>query len=146
MKSTDWAYFAGLFDGDGCVFAHNTSRNCVTYGVTLTNIDPRPLLTLQEIFGGQLRSTGARKFQRGDNESVERTLYRWVAGHRKAVPFAEGIVGYSVIKKEQLELLIVLSSLIVPGRTQSLSVDEIQRRDSVIDLIADEKKASWSLT
>ena len=43
-SETEIAYFAGLFDGEGCIGIYKHPRSGFSYKLTLSNTDPRPLI------------------------------------------------------------------------------------------------------
>lgn len=111
MRRVDWAYFAGLFDGEGsvtisqCVRKSNT-QSC-NAGVTVTNSslriannNPIPLLELEDVFGGRVREHKA-----GSDTWV------WICQGFKATEFAQGILPYVRIKPGQLEIFIAFAEL-----------------------------------
>jgi|SRR5262245_40038178 len=138
---TDNAYFAGLFDGEGCVFAHHgfnrKKAHRFNYGVHVSNTDPRPLLKLQEAFGGAVKPVPRLPHQR--------PLFKWIAYTRGAVAFAHEILPYTIIKRDQLEMMIALAQLCQLGRNEKLSKEEISERMDLIGRITMDKKNVWEL-
>ncbi len=87
------AYFAGFFDGEGCVGMY-TRR----YVVSLTNTDIRPILLAKELWGGTVycQKKEGRRYARQD-------LWIWhIYGH-KSKPFLEAIRPFTIIKKDQID-------------------------------------------
>jgi hypothetical protein len=111
MKLIEWAYYAGLFDGEGSVTISQVTRQTDTKscraGQTLTNMslrisnnNPVPLLELEKKFGGRVRQ-----------HSPSKQTYVWICQGYKAVEFAEKILPYSRIKPGQLEIYIAFAAL-----------------------------------
>jgi hypothetical protein len=111
MKNTEWAYFAGLFDGEGSVTVSHFKRktnsrsgkvgaDVFNYSLRIANNDPAPLIELEKKFGGKVRL-----------HSAKRESFVWIATSDDAVKFASGILPYCRIKGSQLEKFMVLMSL-----------------------------------
>jgi len=138
VKPTEWAYFAGLFDGEGSVTVAQVTRKTATVscraGVTVTNMalrisnnNPRPLLELEKKFGGRVRL-------HSPNLPVS---YVWIIQGHRSVEFAIGVLPYLRIKLEQVGLYIDFWELRrrkAMGRIP-LSEDELAARRTKIDEI-----------
>lgn len=135
MKQIQWAYFAGLFDGEGSVTIAQVTRKTDTRsckaGQTLTNTslrisnnNPIPLLELEEKFGGRVRFHSPSR-----NES-----WVWIVNGHKAVEFAKGILPYTRIKSGQLEIYIAFHALKrrKAEGTKKLTTDELAKRRAMI--------------
>jgi hypothetical protein len=134
MRNVDWAYFAGLFDGEGCVSIQQVTRKTATVscraGTTVTNAslrisnnNPAPLTELEQIFGGRVRLHS----RSGDS-------WVWICQGYKALQFANGILPYTRIKTGQLEIYIAFADLKRKKAlgTTSLSKKEIRDRERMI--------------
>jgi hypothetical protein len=117
------AYFAGLFDGEGCVNVTEVKpkpgRRSPTFQ-TLARVsmtDQRSLHLPLDSFGGTIRLT---------SKVGARPIWVWRVYHKTAKPFLEAILPYLVVKRLQAELLIELENG-VPGRggQKRVSVEEI---------------------
>jgi intein/homing endonuclease len=123
------AYFAGLFDGEGCINVAEVKprpgRRSPSFQTVaqVSMTDRRSLDLLLDSFGGSIRRT---------NKVGARPIWVWRVYHKAAKLFLEDILPYLVVKKLQAELLIELENG-VPGRgvQRSLSVDEIERRRKI---------------
>jgi hypothetical protein len=83
------AYWAGLFDGEGCVWWGNTPR------VSITNTYLPILRVLKEDYGGALRL----------NSNKGRRCYVWTASGDEAMRFLNFIKPHLVIKRAQVDLV-----------------------------------------
>lgn len=90
----DALYFAGFFDGEGCVAVYPRK-----YVVSLTNTDIRPLARAQELWGGHISSQSAES-RRG----AVQDLLRWQIYGQHSRAFVEEIRPYVLVKGEQLDL------------------------------------------
>jgi hypothetical protein len=105
-KDTDWAYAAGLVDGDGSINISKERRYdrpnpfYFRVNVRVAQTDMAALIWLKEIFGGciyfQNRQRGNRK-----------TCWCWSIRSRKLiVTFLESILPYLKIKQQQAQLCL----------------------------------------
>lgn len=135
MKKVDWAYFAGLFDGEGSVTVTQATRKTDTKscraGQTLTNMslrisnnNPVPLLELEHKFGGRVRT----------HSKTRSNSFVWIIQGDKSVEFARMISPYCRIKKGQLEIYLAFAALKrrkSQGRVK-LTKDELKARRQLI--------------
>jgi hypothetical protein len=142
MKKADWTYFAGLFDGEGSVTISQCTRKTATKscraGVTVTNQsvrisnnNPVPLLELEEKFGGRVR------FHSKTNSS-----YVWICQGYKEIEFVNGILPYSRIKRQQLEIYLAFAKLKrrkAMGKVR-LTKDELSERRKMISKLDKARK------
>ncbi|GAI69533.1 unnamed protein product [marine sediment metagenome] len=100
------AYIAGLFDGEGCVavdrryLPHNPG---LTIEAKIGITTPAPLYLCQRIFGGKVQVETRHK---GWHD-----CYRWRIFAKRAEVFFRVVEPYLIIKKDQANLAITLSSL-----------------------------------
>ena len=94
IQETTKAYFAGLFDGEGCVLVSQQSSLLVEIAMS----DKLPLTTLLDIYGG---SVGAYK-----KSASIKTVYQYTLAGREALNFLEDILPYSLNKRPQIELAL----------------------------------------
>ncbi len=104
MKKTDLAYFAGIFDGEGCVTikkvqkkttAGNTSRSH-SLQVDIGNTNEWLCRQFAFAFGGSVHS----------QKSTGKRVWRWQVAARKAGAFLEAILPYMRIKRPQVEIAL----------------------------------------
>lgn len=123
------AYFAGLFDGEGCInvveVKPKPGRHSPTFQ-TLAQVsmtDRRALDLLLNAFGGRIRQS---------TEKGSRPIRVWRMYHKSAKRFLEAVLPYLIVKKYQAELLIELESRVLGrGVQRRLSTDEIDRRREI---------------
>lgn len=100
ITTEDIAYFAGLFDGEGCVGLYNRSDgNGFASSISITNTNRIPLDELQSKFGGYVNSKKgiAKNFQ---------LIHNWVIYGKSSVKFLNLILPYLRIKTPQVLLLL----------------------------------------
>jgi hypothetical protein len=112
MTKLDWAYFAGLFDGEGSVTISQVTRRTATKscraGQTLTNMsmrisnnNPIPLLELERRFGGRVRP----------HSSSRENSWVWICQGAKSVEFTKKILPFVRIKPGQLDCYLAFAAL-----------------------------------
>ena len=105
-KEAEVAYFAGFFDGEGCVAAYRRK-----YVVSLTNCDVRPLLRARELWGGFVsRQTIAER------PGSVRDIWRWQIYGQKSRTFLEAIRPFTQIKREQIDTYLGVLDVLPHGR------------------------------
>lgn len=99
------AYYAGFFDGEGCVAAYNRK-----YVVSLTNTDIRPLKRAVELWGGFISSQSkeSRKWALQD-------LWRWQIYGQNSRAFLAAIRPYTVIKTAQIDAFVAILDVLPSG-------------------------------
>jgi hypothetical protein len=141
MTKDDWNYFAGLFDGEGHVSLWQGERSSgitvTTMTLDISNNDPRPLLELEEKFGGTVKA----------HSSGRPDAFRWWVTGNKAVEFAKGILPYTRIKREQLEIYIAFAKLKRRKAmgTTPLTEDELAKRRALIAQLKEIRGARWEV-
>lgn len=110
IAATDWAYSAGIVDGEGSIFIKRTKPNGRQRGkscqhtlvVIVTNTDLQLLDWLQGLFGG---SVGLPK-QPQSSAVIRgtRPCKVWQVGGARASAVLRGILPYMRIKREQAEI------------------------------------------
>ena len=100
------AYFAGFFDGEGCVAAYKRK-----YVVSLTNCDVRPLARARELWGGYISRQSATS-----RPHAIRDLWRWQIYGQKSRAFLEAIRPYTILKREQIDTYLGVLEVLPLGR------------------------------
>lgn len=96
IPSTELAWAAGFFDGEGYTGVRYKPRSCTLY-VDVSQTDPRPLYRLMKAIGGKVRGPYPRV---GNQKGV----YRWQGGDKgTAVALARMIPYLSEPKLEQYD-------------------------------------------
>ena len=111
MSKEDSAYFAGLFDGEGCVTTRNSHRTLI---LSVSQKDPAVLSELQEKLGsGRLGCWGGVwRLRISKREDVQRLIIM--------------ILPYSRVKRPQLE--VALQLLEMRGYRKSPQADELHEQ------------------
>jgi hypothetical protein len=105
MKNLDWAYYAGLFDGEGSVVLafcqrQTATKSCKKYSwvsnasLRISNNNPMAFYELEEKFGGKIHLHKNKK------------NHVWIVQGNLATEFAEKIIPYSRLKAEQLDVFL----------------------------------------
>lgn len=126
LLDAEKAYFAGLFDGEGCIHIsvhppHGEGKNvyhCLQ--VIISNTDVDIINYLHATFGGYVHLLSPRP--------RHRHCYEWVLRSRRARLFLECLLPFLRIKKEQAELAIEFQST-MRGHSRELSPEIIEVRD-----------------
>lgn len=122
------AYFAGFFDGEGCVLVHlrKTSMQCM---LVVVNTHRGILDELQAAYGGNVKT-------RGSEPSHRMQQYNWNICGEQAEVFARDILPHSIVKAPQLELFLQARELMRPtngGRHAPLTLDELAARRDLVE-------------
>lgn len=103
MLSAQYAYYAWLFDGEGCVYIKHGHRarvgRALTLSVAVTMTDTIALCALVRDFGGSLRLSSRRNLSKH-----LRQAYRWQISAQKAVVFLCAIRPYTLVKSAQVDV------------------------------------------
>jgi len=97
--TTEIAYIAGFFDGEGCVRIKKANQGGNSYYVIahITNTNESILKSVENLFGGKTRTQ-----ERGKNKDV----YNWCITSSEAVDFLKTLLPFLKEKKEQAELAL----------------------------------------
>ncbi len=102
MEQLELAYYAGLFDGEGCITLHPTQisspnqRHTYFLSVHLTSVNEWVVQQLQFDFGGNIIT-----YEGGGKRN---TAYRWVITRNKAGDFLTSVLPYLRLKKQRAEI------------------------------------------
>lgn len=104
MKKLQWAYLAGLFDGEGTFTISNSpprngSPSYAFREVYVTNTNLEVLEWLKSKLGGTIRIT--RHSGKGWKD-----VYKWHAGAKQHYYVVKNILPFLIIKKKQAELIL----------------------------------------
>lgn len=109
MKSKNWSYLAGLFDGEGCIHIENYMHKSPTvpypykqYNLVLSivNIDIRLMKYLIATFGGVYYTD-----KRSNPNWASRMMWR-PKGRQNKEEMILGILPYLIVKREQAEVAL----------------------------------------
>lgn len=95
LKETAKAYFAGLFDGEGCIAIHYKRKKPSELGVTLTNNHIGVLQFVKNNFGGRISNLN------GGIATPDWRCEGW-----KAYAFLKIVFPYLVVKQSQAKLAL----------------------------------------
>jgi len=149
------AYAAGLFDGEGCVQLYmrpgsysgpkeRRKDNAFRANLSLSNVDPAPIVWIQERWGGHLRTNNGPWRQRAEYRACHYLQLTACDAER----FARDIQPYLIVKHEQIRLWLVARSMTYRrGRagipSGGLGEEEVARRKELVALIAAEKRKEY---
>lgn len=147
------AYFAGLFDGEGCVAPRNIWRaktsgrhdagrklRSVYVRVAISMTDTIALWDLQRQFGGNVYR------ERRNNPNPKHLIdYIWVIGSQKACAFLRSIRPYTRIKTAQIDVALALQDRIdrwiaQPCRRRAMTEEEHAARLELVERLHALKK------
>jgi hypothetical protein len=132
-KDTDLAYFAGLFDGEGCIEVNVRHRTGYTFeerrsyrvGFSLWNSDRDVLEWVEATFGGIIYEQTRR--------NRKRPYYSWRGGLKSYRELFTAARPYMRIKGPQLDLALELLDLAIPrGYRARVPTENEHRRLEII--------------
>lgn len=113
---TELAYFAGFFDGEGCVAIYPGK-----YVASIANTDVRPLRRAQELWGGYISMWEARA-----RRYAVQDLWHWQIYGHSARPFLEAIRPFMMLKGEQVDVyLATLDVVLARGQNRNPGANEV---------------------
>jgi hypothetical protein len=130
--SVEVGYWAGLFDGEGCVIFRVSERNTLNTFLQLSNTHRPTLDELCERYGGLVSFVAATN------------IWVWRAAGETAVAFALEILPHLKIKKRQVELWLLGRSNVRYGRIHS--EEEWNRRRRIARKIKVAKGARFDVS
>lgn len=137
-------YAAGFFDGEGCVSAvqhkqwKETWAAQVNLQVSIVNTDPRPLLALQELFGGKVHP---RKLH--SKHPQWRQTFHWGCPTVQQEKFLRWIRPYCLIKGEQIDMALAFLKTTAAKRSP-LPESVIRKRQTLAQALQNVKQWVWS--
>lgn len=142
LKETDYAWAAGLIDGEGCIYIHkyNSPKEgknpwySLRVFVGMTNFDV--INHLKDLFGGSISYS-----KRGNDKNQA----RWMLSSFKAVEFLKKIEKYLICKKKEALMGIEFGNL--PLATQWSETPEwlLKERDRIHILMKETKKIEFDI-
>ena len=147
ISENELAYFAGLFDGEGCVLIYKR-KTLIENGVTVpyqmrvvvTNTHQGVIEDLKRTFRGSIyayKPTGGRP------------AWKWTAQCKAGSEFLKLVYPYLRIKKEQADVALEFQGLISKSRHRKhpgfygqprISPEDIEKRDNLAQRILDLRK------
>lgn len=109
MTNEEWAYIAGLLDGEGCIYIskNRPSKRTRTVNpfyrlyVVISNTHLGAMVWLHNQLGGSLAQQKATRTSFSSNP-----IWNWRLSTRQAARFLEAVLPYLRIKKEQAEVAL----------------------------------------
>ena len=133
MKKTDLAYFAGIFDGEGCIIIRKGRSGYHTAMATLTNTNEWICRQFQFSFGGSV-------YMRSPQGDRRQAIWAWSVEAQKAQGFLEIIVPYLKLKRAQAEIAIGFAKRVHKQRGYRLTAGELAIREAEKLLISNYNK------
>ena len=142
MKETDLAYFAGLFDGEGCISIVKSHQPTKHYHYILclriSSIDEWLMRLWQSNFGGSLRKS-IPSTPCVTSGATRKPVWIWQGWARTAVPVLEALLPYLRLKRPQAEIALKFQERVTENskkQGKSLSSEEIAVREAQRILIS----------
>jgi len=110
LRDVDWAYAAGIIDGDGCIRFNRQPSGGLVIRVHVTNTNPILTDWLKQTFGGYVWMESK---QYAPNRKIR---YVWELSAKKAIPFLEGIRPHLRLKTRQCDLVLAIQRTKRHGR------------------------------
>ena len=106
ISEAQLAYYAGLFDGEGCVYIKPGLKqvgriHSLVVSVSITMTDTVALCALERDFGGKLRRSVCRDLARH-----KKIPYRWQLSSRMAETFLRAIRPFVMVKAAQVDVAL----------------------------------------
>lgn len=141
MTESEKAYAAGFFDGEGAVVIEHSKKQrfrrrpnkrnpqrvyfyqAINWRlrVAVSQIDPSPLLWLQERYGGSIAKRKKGKHGRHD-------FYSWQLGSLASDKFLRDIQPYCIVKRREIDIAVKFRALIKPSSKPGLTENEMKER------------------
>lgn len=142
VRHEDWAYFAGLWDGEGCVTVSSVARPPLRrpgsvdypYWHARLVISHTSLVLLQWVlktFGGAIHGHIPPK----RSNPYQRYFYQWhVTNRLQGTAILRGMLPYLKYKSDEAKLAIELFATYMPGRTR-MEPKEVANRQRLVEAI-----------
>lgn len=130
MNDVEWAYAAGIIDGEGSVgmHMHNTgSHRVAVVTLTVTNGCRECLEFLSQRFGGEIIRV------RSTNPNSRPSFHYKLVGRERLKLVLEGIQPYCIVKKGQIALALAFFEECPVQQGVPLSEEKTALRDSFIE-------------
>lgn len=135
MDDIDYAYSAGLFDGEGSVLIHHSKYRPAAYSlrVQVANTHKKSMEFLKRSFGGSVREGRRHHVSRSGHKRV----WVWSLSHKSAEAFLRKVHPFVKIKLKQVTLALKFREETTHKSGKKLSDSEIKTRAKYA------KKMSW---
>lgn len=137
-RDTDLAYFAGILDGEGCIWAGLKSGKYATpiVRVQVTTTDVELCVWLRDLFGGSVTEHSNKKAEANGRKRVD----YWCVHSQEAAYVLRAVLPHLKLKRRQAELAIELEER-KGSSIYWLEDGEFEARQEIVDNIRDLKAA-----
>lgn len=103
-----WAYLAGIIDGEGSIYIGNFSSNPKTgtlhyqTNIEITNTDESLMIWIRDTFGGRIYAYTAKQTPKNSRKKV----FRWIATGELLTHLCKGIFPYLIAKLPQCKIML----------------------------------------
>lgn len=111
-------YYAGLFDGEGSVQLYHT-HNIPRIWVKITNTFNPTLMYPITKFGGYIENNKASQ-----NNPLWHDVFTWKVYGDKANQFLQWIQPYTIVKKDQIDLVVEFWKIYQPHRNIDVEITD----------------------
>ena len=130
MTSTDCAYAAGFFDGEGWVGIaypkiNKSEKRNHRLDVSVGQVDIRPLVWLVEKFGGRIQKNPKKC------GLSQRLIYSWRINGPSAEAFLVAVRPYLIVKAEQADVALAFRKTIKRQQKGHVTPALIEHRDEL---------------
>ena len=115
VTDTQRTYLAGIVDGEGCIYISKQRRTVYQYYtlfMTVANTDPKLMLWIGEVFGGNIKP-------RKPCKSNKRNVWTSLVASCEAEAIQRSIIPFMVGKRDQAELALKFRESYEGNRTYS---------------------------
>jgi len=129
VKTTDLAYIAGFFEGEGCVLIQRRKTSKTVHKILhflhieISQVDVKPLLKIQKVFGGRIYYDKRLR------------INKWIITNTNAANFLKKIDKFLITKKKESYTAIKFSKLIrkngKSGRGHGITNLEFKKREAL---------------
>jgi hypothetical protein len=95
LNKIDWSYWAGFFDGEGCISVGHNGGSHWALRITLSCCNKEVIDKFHNLFRGSVYDQQYYKNQ-------HRNCYRARLSGLNAISFLKGIYSYSIVKKDEV--------------------------------------------
>jgi len=128
IPETEWAYLAGIIDGEGCIYIHKWRDKGKYFGYTLvlhiSNTDYSLIRWIRERFGG-IVYTRKRRRKTKNTHSIQLL-------HGTANFILGKVYPYLVLKREQARVAFAFRATYKKGNAAGLNNEIIKERNRLI--------------
>jgi len=146
MTETEWAYFAGILDGEGSIYASASVPSkqpsgkvytCCQTTLCVTNSDPRLIDWLASKLPGNTQEYTPAQTPKNSRKRV----FKWYCNGENMCVALRGALPYLIIKKRQAELMLELRATFQAGRgSKAMTDQERAHREHLVQLIKAENQ------